>query len=43
MKAIVEVGYGSGLVRQPGEIDRPIVTDDALLVRVRAAWSTRRS
>jgi NADPH:quinone reductase-like Zn-dependent oxidoreductase len=37
MKAIVQEGSGSADVLQLREIDKPIVTDDRVLVRVRAA------
>ena len=37
MKAIVQDGSGSADVLQLREIDRPVVTDDRVLVRVRAA------
>lgn len=37
MKAIVQEGYGSADVLQLREIDKPLVTDDRVLVRVRAA------
>jgi len=37
MKAIVQDGYGSADVLQLREIERPILTDDLVLVRVRAA------
>lgn len=37
MKAIVQEGYGSADVLHLREIDRPAVTDDLVLVRVRAA------
>ncbi len=37
MKAIVQDGYGSADVLQLREVDRPVVPDDRVLVRVRAA------
>lgn len=37
MRAIVQEGYGSADVLQLREIDKPVVTDDRVLVRVRAA------
>lgn len=37
MKAIVQRAYGSPAVLQLEEIDRPVVTDDSVLLRVRAA------
>jgi NADPH:quinone reductase-like Zn-dependent oxidoreductase len=37
MKAIVQDGYGSADVLRLREIDRPVVTDGGVLVRVRAA------
>ncbi|TME59201.1 MAG: NAD(P)-dependent alcohol dehydrogenase, partial [Chloroflexi bacterium] len=37
MKAIVQDGYGSADVLRLQEIDRPVVADDGVLVRVRAA------
>ncbi len=37
MKAIVQNGYGSADVLQLREIDKPVVTDDRVLLRVRAA------
>ena len=37
MRAIVQDGYGSPDVLQLREIDRPVVADDRVLVRVRAA------
>ena len=37
MKAIVQDGYGSADVLQLREIEKPVVTEDGVLVRVRAA------
>src|SRR5437762_8300712 len=37
MKAIVQDGYGSADVLQLREIDKPVVTDGSVLIRVRAA------
>ena len=37
MRAIVQEGYGSPHVLQLRDIDRPIVADDGVLIRVRAA------
>jgi NADPH:quinone reductase-like Zn-dependent oxidoreductase len=37
MKAIVQNAYGSSAVLELKEIDRPVVTDDGVLVRVHAA------
>jgi NADPH:quinone reductase-like Zn-dependent oxidoreductase len=37
MKAIVQEGYGSADVLQLREIEKPVLTDDTVLVRVRAA------
>jgi NADPH:quinone reductase-like Zn-dependent oxidoreductase len=37
MKAVVQVGYGSADVLESREIDRPVVADDDVLVRVHAA------
>lgn len=37
MKAIVQEGYGTADVLHLREIDKPVVTDDTVLVRVRAA------
>jgi len=37
MKAIVQDGYGSADVLHVRDIDRPVVTDDRVLVKVRAA------
>jgi len=37
MKAIVQDGYGSADVLRLQEIDKPVVADDGVLVRVRAA------
>src|SRR3954454_15965162 len=37
MKAIVQDKYGSPDVLELGEVDKPVVKDDELLVRVRAA------
>src|SRR5438876_12238320 len=37
MKAIVQDGYGSADVLQLREIDKPVVTEGSVLVRVRAA------
>jgi len=37
MKAIVQEGYGSAEVLRLREIDKPVLTDDRVLVRVRAA------
>jgi NADPH:quinone reductase-like Zn-dependent oxidoreductase len=37
MKAIVQEGYGSADVLQLRDIDKPVVTDNSVLVRVRAA------
>jgi NADPH:quinone reductase-like Zn-dependent oxidoreductase len=37
MKAVVQVGYGSPDVLGSREVDRPVVADDDVLVRVQAA------
>jgi NADPH:quinone reductase-like Zn-dependent oxidoreductase len=37
MKAVVQVGYGSADVLEVKEIDRPVVAEDEVLVRVHAA------
>ncbi|MEI6725232.1 MAG: NAD(P)-dependent alcohol dehydrogenase, partial [Actinomycetes bacterium] len=37
MKAVVQVGYGSADVLELREIDRPVVADDDVLVRIHAA------
>src|SRR5659263_458510 len=37
MKAVVQVGYGSADVLEFKEIDKPVVKDDDVLVRVHAA------
>ncbi len=37
MKGIVQEGYGSAEVLRLREIDKPVLTDDRVLVRVRAA------
>ena len=37
MKAVVQVGYGSADVLEFKEIDKPVVRDDDVLVRVLAA------
>ena len=37
MKAIVQTGYGSPDVLELKEIDKPLVKDDGVLVRVHAA------
>jgi NADPH:quinone reductase-like Zn-dependent oxidoreductase len=37
MKAIVQEGYGSADVLRLREVDKPVVSDDGVLVRVRAA------
>ena len=37
MKAIVQEGYGSAAVLKLQEIERPVVADDRVLVRVRSA------
>src|SRR5215210_9126014 len=37
MKAVVQVNYGSSDVLELRDIDKPVVKDDEVLVRVRAA------
>ena len=40
MKAIVQDKYGSPDVLELRAIDKPVVKDDEVLVRVRAAWAS---
>jgi len=42
MKAIVQNSYGSSTVLELKEIDRPVVKENGVLVRVHAAWALGR-